>query len=86
MYPRMHRMLASIGVLIYAGIGLICMFLGGAFLDYSKLSAIPLMPPPIESRSLAMLGVEIGVAFTVTAVMFSLYADLSSRGKLSRGL
>jgi len=30
--------------------------------------------------------VEIGVAFTVTAIMFSMYSNLSTRGRLSKGL
>jgi len=30
--------------------------------------------------------VEIGVAFTVTAIMFAIYANLSSRGTLRDGL
>ena len=34
----------------------------------------------------AMVGVEIGVAFTVTAVMFAIYANLSTRGRLEGGL
>jgi multicomponent Na+:H+ antiporter subunit B len=33
-----------------------------------------------------MLGVEIGVAFTVMAIMLSLYVDLASGGDLDEGL
>ena len=38
------------------------------------------------ARYYAMLGVEIGVAFTVAAIMFAIYANLSSRGRLQGGL
>lgn len=82
---RIHIMFSTLGVFIYAGIGLLCLFIGANFLDYSVLSHI-FPVSPIEARSLAVLGVEIGVAFTVMAVMFSIYADLSSRGRLHKGL
>ena len=36
------------------------------------------------ARYHAMLGVEIGVGFTVTAIMFALYANLSTEGRLKR--
>jgi multicomponent Na+:H+ antiporter subunit B len=59
------------GVLIYGGVGLVCMFLGGNFLDYGVL-------PVVEPRGMGMLGVEIGVGVTVMAVMVSLFRDLIS--------
>ena len=71
--------------MIYAGIGLLAMFLGGEFLDYAELASI--FPVSREmARYHAMLGVEIGVAFTVTTVMFAIYANLSTRGRLEKGL
>ena len=77
--------LAGVGILIYAGIGLLSMILGGEFLDYAELSRI--LPVSREmARYYAMLGVEIGVAFTVTTVMFAIYANLSTKGRLENGL
>ena len=77
--------LAGVGILIYAGIGLVSMLLGGEFLDYAEL--YHLLPVSREmARYHAMLGVEIGVAFTVAAIMFAIYANLSSRGRLQGGL
>ncbi len=78
-------MLAGVGILIYAGIGLLSMMLGGEFLDYAELSHI-LPVSPEMARYHAMLGVEIGVAFTVTTVMFAIYANLSTKGRLEEGL
>jgi multicomponent Na+:H+ antiporter subunit B len=76
---------AALGILIYAGIGLLSMALGGEFLDYAELEKI--LPVSREmARYHAMLGVEIGVGFTVTAIMFALYANLSSGGRLEDGL
>ena len=77
--------LSAIGVLIYAGIGVICMLLGGNLLDYGAWSSL-LGITEVEARSHGMLGVEIGVAFTVMAIMLSLYIDLASGGDLDEGL
>jgi multicomponent Na+:H+ antiporter subunit B len=60
---------ASLGVLIYAGIGVVCLLLGENFLNYSALPVDP-------NRSLGMLGIEIGVGLTVMAVMISIFYDL----------
>jgi len=79
--------LAVIGILIYAGFGLATQFLGRNFLDYGVLYKImPGVETEAWARSHSMLGVEIGVAFTVTAIMFAIYANLSTRGRLDRGL
>jgi len=76
---------AAAGILLYGGIGLLSMFLGGEFLDYAELAKV--LPVSREmARYHAMLGVEIGVGLTVTAIMFALYANLSSEGKLEGGL
>ncbi|HPQ44936.1 MAG TPA: Na(+)/H(+) antiporter subunit B [Syntrophales bacterium] len=71
----------SVGVLIYAGIGLTCLLLGGNYLDYSQLSVI-LHVDPAHARSLGILGVELGVGFTVMAVMYSIFFDISTGGIL----
>ena len=82
---RKTIVLAAIGVLVFAGWGLACVLLGGNFLDYSALDGI--IPQDEQmARSHSMLGVEIGVAFTVTAIMFAIYANLSTRGRLKDGL
>ena len=73
------------GIVIYAGIGLISMALGGEFLDYAHLAKV-LPVSPEMARYHAMLGVEIGVGFTVTAIMFALYASLSTDGRMQDGL
>lgn len=78
-------MVAALGIVIYAGIGFLSMFLGGEFLDYAHLAAV--LPVSHEmARYHAMLGVEIGVGFTVTAIIFALYASLSTDGRMRDGL
>ena len=79
------HILMAVGVLLYAGIGALCMFLGTNFLDYGSLSRI-LFTSEIEARSLGILGVEVGVGITVMAVMISIYNNLSSEGRQDEGL
>ncbi len=76
---------AAIGVLIYVGIAVVCMPMGGNFLDYSKLA--PFVPhDPHHVRALGMLGVEIGVGIAVTAVMVIIYVNIVSAGRHDEGL
>ncbi|MBN2282703.1 MAG: Na(+)/H(+) antiporter subunit B [Deltaproteobacteria bacterium] len=77
---NMAILFSSIGVLIYSGVGLLCLILLGNYLDYSKLSTI-LHVDPAHARSLGILGVEIGVGLAVMAVMFSIFFDISTGGE-----
>ena len=78
-------LVAALGIVLYGGIGFLSMLLGGEFLDYAELEKV--LPVSREmARYHAMLGVEIGVGFTVTAIMFVLYANLSTEGRLKGGL
>ena len=65
---RIANILSSVGVFIYGGIGLLCLLLGGKFLDYGKLTKI-LSVVPARAINLGILGVEIGVALAVMSVM-----------------
>jgi multicomponent Na+:H+ antiporter subunit B len=78
--------LALLGIGLYAGTGLLCLLLGGNFLDYSQLHRILPATDPVMARSHGMLLVEIGVAFTVASTMFAIYANLATRGRLKEGL
>ena len=59
----------SAGVLLFAGIGVVCLVLGANYLDYGVL-------PFSEPRSVGMLVIEIGIGITVTAAMLSIFRDL----------
>lgn len=76
---------AALGVLIYAGIGAFCLLLGRNFLAYAAWHQV-LGTSEVMAHSHGMLGVEIGVAITVMAIMLSLYVDLASGGDLDEGL
>ncbi len=82
---KLLGLLCALGVLVYLGIGLACMPLGGEFLNYSMLAKIL----PVDSghvRALGMLGVEIGVGITVMAVMAVIYINIASEGRHDEGL
>jgi len=68
---KLSDTLNSIGVLIYAGIGLICMIFGGKYLEYNIL---PLGSAHFASH-IGMLGIEIGVGITVAAVMITIFFE-----------
>lgn len=82
---RANAVMASSGVFIYTGTGVLCALVGGLFLDYSALDAIiPL--GPVEWRSMGVFVVELGVGLAVTGIMASLFWDLSSGGDMDKGL
>ena len=62
------KTLAAIGLLLYAGIGVLGIFLGGNFLDYNVLAH-----DPIHGQHWGILFIELGVGITVTAVMIAIF-------------
>ena len=80
MSEKVAGVISSIGVLIYGGIGALCLILGGNYLHYGKLSKL-LLVPPAEARSLGILGVEIGVALAVMAVMCTVFFAIFTVGE-----
>ena len=69
-----ETMVAS-GVLIYAGVGLAGLLLGGHYLDYSVLSH-----DPLHGQHRGIFWVEVGVAITVCGVMLKIFYMFTSRG------
>jgi multicomponent Na+:H+ antiporter subunit B len=80
MSEKLDTMFCSSGLIIYSGIGVVCLILGGNYLNYSRLHQI-LPVNSTDARSLGILGIEIGVGITVMAAMISIFLDLVSRGK-----
>ena len=77
MPPWLLRIGVSLGVLIYAGVGVAGMLLGGAFLDYGVLDP----HDPAHGQHLGILLVELGVGITVAAVMISIFYAFAGRGR-----
>ena len=80
MSEKAAEVISSIGVFIYGGIGVLCLILGGNYLDYGKLSKL-LGVTPAKARSLGILGVEIGVALAVMAVMCTIFFVIFTVGE-----
>ncbi len=68
-------MLAA-GVLLYAGVGLAGLALGGNFLDYFVLGA-----DPVTGQLRGIFWVEAGVGITVAGVMLELFTMFAARGR-----
>ncbi|MCM2373127.1 Na(+)/H(+) antiporter subunit B [Aporhodopirellula aestuarii] len=70
----------ALGVLIYAGTGVLTMALGGKFLDYSVLEhdVLPHWHVP-SGQHLGIFLVELGVGITVTAVMTMIFYAFAGR-------
>ncbi|PKO71470.1 MAG: cation:proton antiporter [Betaproteobacteria bacterium HGW-Betaproteobacteria-14] len=70
-----EAMIAS-GVLLYAGVGIAGILLGGNFLDYFVLSA-----DPVAGQHRGIFWVEAGVAITVSGVMLKVFYMFAGRGR-----
>ncbi|MDG4551329.1 MAG: Na(+)/H(+) antiporter subunit B [Candidatus Contendobacter sp.] len=77
MPPWLLRIGVSLGVLIYAGVGLVGLFLGGNYLDYGVLDS----HDPAHGQHLGILLVELGVGITVSAVMVTIFYSFAGRGR-----
>lgn len=68
------KALCCLGPLTYAGVGFASLIKGGEFLNYSVLAA-----DPIHGQHLGILIIELGVGFTVFAVMMMIYLIFAKR-------
>lgn len=76
--PWLVHKLVALGVLIYAGTGVVSMFLGYHYLDYGAFS-----PEHQEhGQHYGILIVEFGVGVTVTGVMVAIYYAFAGRTPL----
>ncbi len=72
---KISDIFVSTGVLIYAGIGLLCILAGGAYLEYAEL---PLGSHHLASH-LGIYGIEIGVGITVAFVMITIFFETAKK-------
>ncbi|QFG24605.1 DUF4040 domain-containing protein [Actinomadura sp. WMMB 499] len=68
--------LVPVGVLLYAGVGVLNMALGGSFLDYGTL--VP--DHPKDGEHYGILLIETGVGITVAAVLIAIFYSFTTRG------
>jgi multicomponent Na+:H+ antiporter subunit B len=89
--PQLMRSTASLGVMLYAVIGVICIVNGGGFLDYDHL-----FPPQVEAQipgwllgdsghghhwgqHFGIMAIELGVLLTVAATMVTVFYGFAGR-------
>lgn len=73
--PALVERLVAVGVLIYAGVGVATMLLGGNFLEYGAL--IPQHPE--HGQHWGLLLIELGVGVTVASVMITIFFSFAGR-------
>jgi multicomponent Na+:H+ antiporter subunit B len=64
----------ALGGLIYGGTGIVSLFRGGNYLDYSALEA-----DPVAGQHLGILVIEFGVGITVASVMTAIFFAFAAR-------
>jgi multicomponent Na+:H+ antiporter subunit B len=74
--PAVIRVLVAVGVLIYGGVGVASLLLGGNYLDYSVLAH-----EPAHGQHLGISLIEFGVGTTVAAVMITIFFAYAGRGR-----
>lgn len=78
---RAMFVLSAAGVLLYAGVGLAGVFLGGAFLDYGVL-----LDDAEHAQQAGIILVEFGVGITVAAVVMLIFTQFARRrGEMGEG-
>ena len=70
------RIIASLGVLLYAGTGVAGLIYGGEFLNYSVLAETPK-----SGQHIGIILVELGVGMTVSSVMLLIFYTFANRGR-----
>ena len=74
--PSLLPVLLAAGVLIYAGVGVSGLLLGGNFLEYNVLAE-----DPVHGQHLGILLIELGVGITVASVMLAIFFAFAGRGR-----
>ena len=68
------RLVLSLGVLLYSGVGVVCLLLGGNFLDYDVLSH-----DQLHGQHYGIVLVEFGVGLTVFAGIITIFCAFAGR-------
>lgn len=70
------RGMAACGALLYGGVGVATMILGGEFLNYNIM-----LDDDVAAQHLGILLVELGVGLTVTSVMVIIFFAFAGRAR-----
>ncbi len=69
---RLLLLLAALGVLIFAGVGVVALFMGGNYLEYAALA-----DDPAFGNHIGIWLVELGVGMTVSSVMVTIFVSFA---------
>ena len=70
---KINQYLMCFGVFLYAGVGIVSIFLNGNYLDYNVLAS-----DRSSGQHIGIILVELGVGITVATVMIALYHSFAS--------
>ena len=73
--PRVIETLVALGVVIYAGVGVVTMLLGRNFLDYGALNPAH----TTHGQHWGIFAIQFGVGLTVAAVMILIFFSFAGR-------
>ena len=73
---RLTKILAALGLLLYAGVGVLGMLLGGNYLDYNVLSE-----DALKGQHWGIFFIELGVGITVGMVVLAVFYAFSRFGR-----
>ncbi|MEE4173694.1 MAG: DUF4040 domain-containing protein [Xanthomonadales bacterium] len=73
---RILRIMAAGGALIYGGVGVVTLVLGGNFLEYTVLN-----DDPVVAQQFGIIVIEAGVGITVAGVLLAIYHAFAARGE-----
>ncbi|MEE8535732.1 MAG: Na(+)/H(+) antiporter subunit B [Kiloniellales bacterium] len=73
------RVTLALGVLLYGGVGVAGLLLGGNYLDYSVLA-----DDPLKGQHLGILLIEFGVGMTVASAMITVFYIFAGRDRQAR--
>ena len=75
---RLLLLLAALGVLLFAGVGIAALVMGGNFLEYAVFAE-----DPVFGNHIGIWLVELGVGLTVSSVMVTIFITFASFGSVS---
>ena len=75
--PVVLQIIAALGVLLYAGVGVFSLLVGDNFLNYNSLSP----EHPLHGQHYGILLVELGVGMTVFSSMTLIFYTFAGRGR-----
>jgi multicomponent Na+:H+ antiporter subunit B len=76
--PVLLETVFALGLLIFAGTGVLAMLMGGNFLEYNALNP----HHPVHGQHWGLLAIEFGVGTTVASGMISIFYAFAGRGRV----